>query len=237
MDVVASFLLFKEIFQILFISTDMANNIIENARNYIQFFFSDDTSGHDYYHSLRVFKLSSEIANSEGKEINLQVVQLAALLHDVDDYKIKKENKIISNAEKFLVTQDISISDSKYILNIINELSYKAKDSIIPSTLEGKVVQDADRLDAIGAIGVARVFAYGGTINRKIYDPNIDPRISMNFKDYITYKGTSINHFYEKLLLIKDKMNTKRGKEIAKERHAFLEYFLNEFLKEWECTF
>lgn len=141
------------------------------------------------------------------------------------------ENK--ENAIKFLKCKNISESDIKKICDIIDEVSFDGKDSVVPTTKEGKCVQDADRLDALGAIGIARVFAYGGSHNRKMYDPNIFPRVGVDKVQYQNGTTTSINHFYEKLFLLKDLMNTDSARKIAERREKFMTAYIEEFMLEW----
>jgi uncharacterized protein len=195
-------------------------DIIQEAREYARAVFSDDASGHDFYHTLRVCQLAMEIAKAEGAE--LETVQLAALLHDVDDHKLSPdtcENK--DRAVQFLKSHGIGDARIERIMNIIDTVSF-SRNSGRPGSLEGKCVQDADRLDAIGAIGIARAFAFGGSHGRKIHDPEgMDP-------------ATSIAHFYEKLLKLKDLMNTETGRILAEDRDGFMRQFLDQFHAEWE---
>lgn len=213
----------------------MDKNIIENARKYIKDLFQNDSGGHDYYHSIRVYNLATHIAQFENADIML--TQLIALLHDVDDYKLFPGNTNFQNTRYFLNIQKFQPLQIDAICSVIAEISYKGSKSYAPKSIEGKIVQDADRLDAIGAIGIARTFAYGGTVNRPIHDPSIAPNPDMNYSFYQNYKGTSINHFYEKLLCLKDSFNTSEAKKIAEQRHSFMKNFLDEFLNEWECKF
>lgn len=207
-------------------------NIIEKTIEYIKDFFKEDFSGHDFYHTLRVYKLAKCIAKSE--ECDIELVCLSALLHDVDDYKlVGKEKEAFSNLKSFLKSQNYSNEKIEQICNIVSQVSFKGK-SIIPDTIEGKIVQDADRLDAIGAIGIGRAFAYGGSRNRPMHNPDMRPRENMSSKEYYESVGTTINHFYEKLLQLKDLMNTETAKNIANHRHKYMEEFLKEFYDEWE---
>lgn len=211
----------------------MNENLLEKTLQYIQDRFQNDYSGHDYYHSVRVYKLASSIC--KGENADLEIVQLAALLHDVDDYKVFGGNVGAStNAEAFLKRNNIADTKIKAICEIIATISFKGTDTQIPKSLEGKIVQDADRLDAIGAIGIARTFAYGGSKNRSMHLPEEKPREHMNGEEYSKSKGTTINHFYEKLLKLKDLMNTETAKALAESRHRYMENFINEFLDEWE---
>lgn len=211
----------------------MNEDLLKKTLLYIKEKFEDDHSGHDYYHSVRVYNLATFICKKENA--NLETVQLASLLHDVDDYKLFGGNTgTYSNAETFLKDNKISDEKIKLICDIISSISFKGTDTQVPQSIEGKIVQDADRLDAIGAIGIARVFAYGGNKNRDIHIPEEKARDNMNFKEYSTYHGTSINHFYEKLLKLKDLMNTETAKKMAESRHKYMENFLSEFYVEWD---
>ena len=206
--------------------------MVNNALEYIKAIFSGDSSGHDYYHTVRVYRIATEIAKQEYADVN--IVQLAALLHDVDDKKLSPETHATKkNAVDFMTANGGDADIINIVCKIIDEVSFAGTDSVVPSTIEGKCVQDADRLDAIGAIGIARTFAYGGSRGRKIYDPDIKPRIGMSKEAYEkNMNSTSINHFYEKLLLLKDMMNTTAGKKMAEHRQAVMQEFLNEFLAE-----
>lgn len=208
--------------------------MVNNALEYIKEIFSGDSSGHDYYHTVRVYRIATEIAKQEYADVN--IVQLAALLHDVDDKKLSPETHATKkNAVDFMTANGVDANIINIVCKIIDEVSFAGTDSVVPSTIEGKCVQDADRLDAIGAIGIARTFAYGGSRGRKIYDPDIKPRIGMSKEEYEkNMNSTSINHFYEKLLVLKDMMNTTAGKKMAEHRQAIMQEFLNEFLAEWK---
>lgn len=208
------------------------DKIIEEAINFAKEIFKDDFSGHDFYHSMRVYKTAVEIGKTENAD--LKTVSLAALLHDVDDVKISPETSIKKERTiEFLRKNLVHDTEIDAIINIINEVSFAGTDTVSCSTIEGKCVQDADRIDALGAIGIARTFAYGGSHNRTIYDPNIPPNITMNKNEYLDCKSTSINHFYEKLFLLEGMMNTETGKQIAKRRTEFMKHFVNEFIDEW----
>ncbi len=211
----------------------MNDELLKRTLIYIDKKFQDDYSGHDYYHSIRVYKLAISICKEESAD--LEIVELAALLHDVDDYKLFGDNRgTCTNAEAFLKENNVSEEKINAICEIISTLSFKGTDTQIPQSKEGKIVQDADRLDAIGAIGIARVFAYGGSKNRAMHIPSEKPRCNMNFQEYSTAKGTSINHFYEKLLKLRDLMNTETAKKMAENRHKYMENFLTEFYNEWD---
>lgn len=207
--------------------------LVQNATKFIKEIFQNDFSGHDFFHSMRVYRTAINIA--EAEHADMEVVALAALLHDVDDRKLspmtaeKKEN-----AARFMCSQNVSESEIRQVCQIIDEVSFKGTDSVRPSTPEGKCVQDADRLDALGAIGIARTFAYGGSHNCAIYDPELPPRTAMNQAQYYSSKSTSLNHFYEKLFLLEGMMNTETGKAIARKRTQYMQQFVDEFLNEWD---
>lgn len=172
---------------------------------------------------------------AEQEHADLLIVQLAALLHDVDDIKLSPEtyaNK--DRAVSFLKTHGIPEAMIRMICNIIGEVSFRGTDSTVPETIEGKCVQDADRLDAMGAIGIARAFAYGGNHNRIMYDPEIKPTVNMNADEYHNHISTTVNHFYEKLFLLKDLMNTDTAKRIAEQREDYMKRYISEFLDEWD---
>lgn len=210
----------------------MNEKLIEQTKKYVEDFFKGDSSGHDYYHTLRVYNLAKTISEKEGG--NQEIIELAALLHDVDDYKIIGENGIpFYNAKTFLKNNNVDEDEIAEICNVISTISFKGADTVAPTCIEGKVVQDADRLDAIGAIGIGRTFAYGGKVGRPMHNPDIKYNENMTAEQYYKNVGTSINHFYEKLLKLKELMNTETAKKIAESRHIYMENFLNEFYKEW----
>ena len=206
----------------------------DNEKRFIKSIFSGDSSGHDYYHTIRVYKLATKIAKQENADV--KTVRLAALLHDVDDIKLSPDTYATKkNAVDFMTINKIDGKRIEAVCKIIDEVSFAGTDSVVPDTIEGKCVQDADRLDAIGAIGIARAFAYGGSKGRRIHDPDIKPMTNMNKADYNqNHNSTSINHFYEKLLLLKNMMNTETAKKMAMHRQAVMEDFLEEFMAEWE---
>ena len=207
-------------------------NLIDKAKSYIKEYFANDCSGHDYWHSIRVYNLSKMITQTE--KCDNELVYLGSLLHDVDDYKlVGNQSEPYLNTKMFLRKESYPEDRIKKICNIISQVSYKGNDSVTPDTIEGKIVQDADRLDAIGAIGIARAFAFEGSRNLIIHDPNIPFKENMNAKEYYENKPTTINHFYEKLLKLKDLMNTNTAKAIAQQRHKYMEIFLKEFQNEW----
>ena len=206
--------------------------IIENCIDFVKNYFKNDSSGHDYYHTMRVHTIAKQIAEKEKADVN--IVMLSALLHDVDDIKISPStNANKDNARRFLVDNKVDEKTIEIICNIINEVSYKGVETTPSITLEGRIVQDADRLDALGAIGIARAFAYGGNKNRKMYDPNEKPKLNMTENEYRNHISTTINHFYEKLFNLKDIMNTETAKKMALEREEYMKEFVKKFLTEW----
>lgn len=211
----------------------MDNAIIDDALKYVKQAFRDDYSGHDYFHTVRVYKLATTIAKEEHAD--LLTVQLAALLHDVDDVKLSPQthtNK--DNAVAFLREHGVPQATITRICDIIGEVSFRGTDSVTPATVEGKCVQDADRLDAIGAIGIARTFAYGGNHNRVLHDPDEKPLLHMNEAEMRNHISTTVNHFYEKLFLLKDMMSTATARKIAQQRHEYMQAYIAEFLDEWD---
>lgn len=209
----------------------MDEAVFDRAKEFAKSIFEGDSSGHDVYHTLRVHDLARTICSKEGGDMN--IVRLAAILHDVDDRKLFGENGF-ANARRFMDSEHIDLDDQMFICDIISEISFKGKDSVRPSSLEGKIVQDADRMDAIGAIGIARAFAYGGSKGRAMHIPGEGPKEGMSEKEYFANQGTSVNHFYEKLLLLKEMMNTQTAKDMAQARHDYMVGFLDEFMSEWE---
>lgn len=211
----------------------MDQQIINEAIEYVKKVFEDDYSGHDFFHTFRVYKMASDIAEQENAD--RMIVQLAALLHDVDDRKLSPETYAHKNrAVTFLQKHGGPPEMIKRICDIIGAVSFSGTDSAVPQSIEGKCVQDADRLDAIGAIGIARAFAYGGSHNRIIYDPDIPAETEMDGEEYRNHISTTVNHFYEKLFLLQEMMNTSAAKAIAKERDAYMRAYISEFLAEWE---
>lgn len=211
----------------------MDKRIIDDAIEFVKQIFENDYSGHDYYHTLRVYKMATKIASKENADII--VVQLASLLHDVDDIKLSPETYPHKDkAVAFLREHRVNEESIKVICNIIDKISFAGTDSVVPETIEGKCVQDADRMDAIGAIGIARAFAYGGNRNRVMYDPDITPILDLNGEEYHNHVSTTINHFYEKLFLVGDLMNTPTAKKIAEYREIYMREYISEFLDEWE---
>jgi uncharacterized protein len=191
--------------------------------------------GHDWFHIERVFKNAVSIAHEEV--CNVTIVKLGALLHDIADSKFHDGDEEIGpkTARKFLESENVSEEIIEHVIQIIKNISFKGGNfEKTFSSKELEVVQDADRLDALGAIGIARAFNYGGFKNRALYNPNSAPKLNMTKEEYKKSDSPTLNHFYEKLLLLKDKMNTETGKKLAQERHRFMETFLSQFYAEWE---
>lgn len=193
----------------------------------------NDSSGHDWWHIHRVVGLAKLIGENEDADLSL--IELAALLHDLDDWKLSAESdNHLPNARRILNENGFSGEIIEKVIKIINEVSFKgAGVETNPTSIEAMVVQDADRLDAIGAIGIARTFAYGGFKNQPIHDPNLKPNLHNNFEEYKKTRTSTINHFYEKLLLLKDRLNTKTARKLAIQRHQFMVQFLEQFYAEW----
>lgn len=192
--------------------------------------FEKDASGHDYWHTLRVYGNALKIA--ENEDCNKRIVEIGALLHDVDDVKLF-DTEDFFNARSIMAELEIDRDTEEEIISVISQVSYKGTDSVVPDTIEGKIVQDADRIDALGAIGIARAFAYGGSRGRCMYDPDRKPIENMTEEAYQNSDGTTINHFYEKLFLLKDLTNTDTGRRIAIKRDAYMHGFIEEFFREW----
>lgn len=209
--------------------------VIQKTERFIESEFRLEGSGHDWFHVDRVRKMALRIGEEE--KCDLFIVELAALLHDLDDWKLNNpEHQVGSKAEKWLCSMEIEVDTISRVLGIIGEVSFKGAGVETPvKTIEAAIVQDADRLDAIGAIGIARTFAYGGNKNRLIYDPAIDPVMHNDFEEYKNNMAPTINHFYEKLLLLKDRMNTNSAKIIAEQRHNFMTEYLTRFYDEWDA--
>lgn len=210
---------------------------IDQTIAFVQKTLKGAEGGHDWFHIQRVYNNATEIAKKEEKVDSL-VVALGALLHDIADAKFYNGDETVGPkmAREFLNSIHVDEEVSKHVIHIINNISFKnslSKNQNQFSSIELSIVQDADRLDAIGAIGVARAFNYGGFKNRELHNPEIKPNLNLSKEEYKKSKAPTINHFYEKLLLLKDKMNTATGKKIAKERHAYMLSFLEQFNSEW----
>ena len=209
-------------------------SVIENTINFVKKQLENAESGHNWFHMERVYNNALLIAKDET--CNLEVVQLAALLHDIADSKFHDGDETVGPkvARAFLTSENVSEETINHVVKIIENISFKGGNFEKQFTSkELEIVQDADRLDAIGAVGIARTFNYGGYKNREIYNPEISPNLTMSKEEYKNSTAPTINHFYEKLLLLKDKMNTESGKKIAQQRHDFMETFLEQFYNEW----
>ncbi len=210
--------------------------IINKTAKFVQEKLSGEGTGHDWWHTFRVWQMAQRIGQTE--KANLFVVELAALLHDIADWKFQDQGDDAVGAmiaKEWLEKLGVDTEKIARICKIMVEVSFKGagvQDKV--SSQEGVVVQDADRLDALGAMGIARCFAYGGYRGRPLYDPTIKPQVHQSFAQYKNSESTSINHFYEKLLLLKSRMHTKTGKQIAAGRHRFIQEFLARFFQEWE---
>jgi uncharacterized protein len=211
-------------------------SIIKQTADYVRKALSGESSGHDWWHTERVWKNALLIAKHE-KNIDLLIVQLAALLHDIADWKFHGGDDSVGpeKAREWLTSLKVDKKTISHVCEIIPAMSFKgAGVKSVMKSKEGMIVQDADRLDAIGAIGIARCFATGSKLGIMIYDPTTKPVFHKSAKEYVAAKTTSINHFYEKLLLLKDLMNTATAKKIAQKRHKVMEQYLDEFFKEWD---
>ena len=211
----------------------MKDPIIETTVAFVQETLAHAEGGHDWFHIERVWKLSQKIAKTEN--VNLQVVELGALLHDIADAKFYNGDESVApkKTREFLESIKVESQIIEQVVAIVQHISFKGGNfTSTYFSLELAVVQDADRLDALGAIGIARAFHYGGFKNRQIYNPNILPNLNMDKETYKKSTAPTLNHFYEKLLLLKDRMNTATGKQMAEERHVFMEQFLEQFYKE-----
>ena len=210
-------------------------DIIEATKAFVKSELLDAEGGHDWFHVERVYKNTLLIAKHES--VDITVVSLAALLHDIADPKFHNGDETIGPrvASEFLLTHNVDSEIIEHVIQIIENMSFKNSFdlNLAFTSKEMEVVQDADRLDAIGAIGIARCFNYGGFKDRALYNPEIAPNLKMTKAEYKEAKAPTINHFYEKLLLLKDKMNTKTGKRIASNRHKYMEDFLKQFYEEW----
>ncbi|WP_319589301.1 HD domain-containing protein [uncultured Draconibacterium sp.] len=203
------------------------------TESFIRQHFAADSSGHDWWHIHRVRNMAVHLGKKEGGDLFL--IEMAALLHDLDDWKLGNGENT-SKTKSWLKQISINKKDADKIKQIIEQVSFKGAGVVTKAdSLEAQIVQDADRLDAIGAIGIARTFAYGGNKGRLLHHPDIEPQLHNSFEEYKKTTAPTINHFYEKLLLLKDRMNTKAAMKIAEERHRFMEDFLAQFFLEWDC--
>ncbi|MEN9907789.1 MAG: hypothetical protein RLZZ540_930 [Bacteroidota bacterium] len=211
------------------------SDIISKTISFVKEQLHNAEGGHDWFHIERVYKNALLIAKEEN--CDLDIVQLGALLHDIADSKFHNGDESVGPkvARQFLESQNVAEDIIKHVINIIENISFKGGNFEKKfNSIELDIVQDADRLDSLGAIGIARTFNYGGFKNRVLYDPEIAPNMNMSIEEYKNSQAPTLNHFYEKLLLLKDKMNTETAKHIAQQRHRFMESFLAQFYAEWE---
>ena len=211
------------------------SDIVHKTILFVQEKLENAEGGHDWFHIERVYKNALSIAENEVCDVN--VVKLGALLHDIADSKFHDGDETIGPkiAREFLESENADEVTIKHVINIMENLSFKGGNAEKTfSSVELDIVQDADRLDAMGAIGIARTFNYGGFKNRPLYNPNIAPNLHISKEEYKSSEAPTLNHFYEKLLLLKDKMNTETAKQIAQERHRYMEGFLSQFYAEWD---
>ncbi len=211
--------------------------ILRKTREFVREHMKGDGSAHDWWHVVRVVKLAKKIARAEGAD--LFVAELGALLHDIADWKFHDGDTTAGPkiAKEWLEELDVEGQIIDVIVEIVEHISYRGgTNKHVMQTLEAKVVQDADRLDGIGAIGIARAFSFGGSVGKELYNPDIPPKKYKDFADFRSKikSDPTINHFYEKLLLLKDGMNTPTGMALAEHRHKYMEQFLEEFYAEWE---
>ena len=214
-----------------------SEEIIEKTKDFVKNTLKNAEGGHDWFHIKRVYKNALLISKKE--DVDLFIVSLGALLHDIADSKFHNGDDTIGpqKAREFLFGINVDSVAIEHVIKIIENVSFKGgNESQNFSSIELDVVQDADRLDALGAIGIARTFNYGGFKNRKLYDPSIQPDLKMTKEAYKASTAPTINHFYEKLLLLKDRMNTKTGKQIALNRHNYMKEFLQQFYAEWNLS-
>jgi uncharacterized protein len=213
------------------------NKIITKTEKYVRQKLEGVGSGHDWWHIHRVRGAVMKLGKEENAD--LFIVELAALLHDIADHKFHDGNEEIgpATARKWLEHLGVQETIIDQVCEIIRDLSFKGAEVETPmKTVEGQVIQDADRLDALGAIGIARAFAYGGYKERELYNPEVPPETHKSFEEYKKSTGPTINHFYEKLFLLKDRMNTESGRKIAVQRHKFMAEFVEQFLAEWDSN-
>jgi uncharacterized protein len=210
------------------------SQLVELIKGKVQAIFAHDATGHDWFHIERVLKTAEFIQSHEGGD--LEIVQLAALLHDISDHKMNGGILNAGGNVAFDMLMELNYDHSRatWVKEIVDGVSYKgAHVQDVMNSIEGKIVQDADRLDAIGAIGVARAFAYGGSVSQPMYTPDSAPKMHASFEEYVRSKSHTVNHFYEKLLLLHNRLHTASAKKIGEERHLFMEQFLEQFYNEW----
>ena len=209
--------------------------LVEETAAFVKKELSDAEAGHDWWHTYRVWQNAKQIGKQENAD--MLIVELAALLHDIADAKFHGGDETIGPAiaHDFLTQTGVDQPTIEHVVNIIRSMSFKNSfEGLQWTSPEMLVVQDADRLDAMGAIGIARAFSYGGFKGRAFYDPGIPPNLQMSKEEYKKSTAPTINHFYEKLLLLKDRMNTSTGRAMAEQRHHFMEIYLEQFFREWE---
>ena len=210
------------------------SELVEKVKKHVQELFKNDSTGHDWFHIERVYLMACHLQNYEGG--NKELIELAALLHDISDHKMNG-GKLNAGGEvsfQLLINFGCDIQLAQNVKDIVDSVSFKGANVLDSmNSIEGKIVQDADRLDAIGAIGIARAFAYGGSKNRPIYSPENKPELHDSFEEYASSKSHTINHFYEKLLLLKDRLHTETARDIGLQRHDFMKQFLEQFFNEW----
>lgn len=212
----------------------LKNEILQKTEQYVRDKLEGEGSGHDWWHIHRVRNTALTLGKEE--QADLFIVELAALLHDIADHKFHGGDDSVGPriAGEWLASLNVTENVLQHVQQIIKDLSFKGANVATPmQTIEGKVVQDADRLDAVGAVGIARAFAYGGHRNRELFNPEKAPNLHNSFEDYKTDTGSTINHFYEKLLLLRDRMNTTTGRKLAQDRHQFMQSYLEQFYAEW----
>jgi uncharacterized protein len=216
------------------------NEIVQKTEQHVHELLCNDNTGHDWWHTKRVYDLALHIAEEEkknGSKVDLFVVKLAALLHDIADWKFQNGDELVGpqKAKEWLSSMDVAEDAASHICQIIKNISFKGAGVIdAMPTIEGAIVQDADRLDALGAVGIARCFATGTKLGNTIHDPKIVPTMHKTVDEYKKLRSTSINHFYEKLFLLKGRMKTKTGRRLAERRHDYMETYIQRFLCEWD---
>lgn len=218
--------------------TEIQLAVLHDTEQFVKDTLAADSTGHDWWHICRVLKNARKIAEREQRQCDLFVVELGALLHDIADWKFHDGDGKAGGikARHWLASKSVEPETINHVCMIIDTVSYKgAAVENKMSTLEGEIVQDADRLDALGAIGIARTFAYGGHAGRSMYEPHIKPTLHASFEDYKKSKSHTINHFYEKLLLLKDRLNTQSARSLAQARHDYMQKFLEQFYLEWNA--
>lgn len=211
-------------------------DVVRATQRHVQATLHGDSSGHDWWHVQRVWQMAQRLAADEG-DVDLLVVELAALLHDIADWKFHQGDVMAGPraANAWLKSQNLNATTTDHICEIVQHLSFKgAGDTSRMATKEGQIVQDADRLDALGAIGIARAFAYGGYAGHELYNPQVPPTSHASFAAYKADQSHTVNHFHEKLLLLRDRMNTESARRIAHGRHRYMEAFLARFHREWD---